>query len=260
MICDDFPTTRPVARQVAISRPLEWLRLGFRDFHKAPTDCLLYGCAFVLMGCLLDAYLELAPELELSFATLFLLAGPFLAIGLYDVSRQMEAFDGRGRVKLGHALIAWRRNLSSFSLFSVILAFLTAAWFLCSLLLFALFYDGSAAPTPSELLAGGLRGEHLDFLLCYLAALLLFALLVFAISVVSIPLLLDEPDVDAMTAILASVQVVRRNLLTMAAWAAIIAAMTAIGFATYFLGLIIIMPVLALSSWHAYRDLITFER
>ncbi|WP_046166454.1 DUF2189 domain-containing protein [Chromobacterium vaccinii] len=255
----DVPPVRPVARKVELRQPLQWLKRGFRDFQKAPADCLFYGAVFVLMGYLLGAYVEQAPELVITFATVFLLAGPFLAIGLYDIAKQMEAFDGHGRVKLLHSMAAWRVNMPGFSLYAVLLAVLVFGWFRVSLLMFALFYDTAALPNLNEIVADAFNPDNLEFLIAYFAVGFLFAQLVFSVSVVAIPLLLDK-EVDTITAMIASVQAVYRNLLTMGIWAAIIVVMTVVGFVTYYLGLIIIMPVLALASWHAYRDLITFER
>ncbi|MEO2218127.1 DUF2189 domain-containing protein [Chromobacterium vaccinii] len=255
----DVPPVRPVARKVELRQPLQWLKRGFRDFQKAPADCLFYGAVFVLMGYLLGAYVEQAPELVITFATIFLLAGPFLAIGLYDIAKQMEAFDGHGRVKLLHSMAAWRTNMPGFSLYAVLLAVLVFGWFRVSLLMFALFYDTAALPNLNEIVADAFNPDNLEFLIAYFAVGFLFAQLVFSVSVVAIPLLLDK-EVDTITAMIASVQAVFRNLLTMGIWAAIIVVMTVVGFVTYYLGLIIIMPVLALASWHAYRDLITFER
>jgi uncharacterized membrane protein len=42
----------------------------------------------------------------------------------------------------------------------------------------------------------------------------------------------------------------------MIVWAALIAGLTAIGFATLLFGLAIVLPVLGHATWHAYRDLI----
>ncbi|POB00693.1 hypothetical protein C2134_00245 [Chromobacterium sinusclupearum] len=255
----ETPHVRPVPRKVEPAQTLQWLRKGFRDFQKAPADCLFYGAIFVLMAYLLGAYVDQAPELVITFATIFLLAGPFLAIGLYDIAKQMEAFDGHGRVKLLHSVASWRVNMPGFSLYAVLLAVLVFGWFRVSLLMFALFYDTAALPNLNEIVADSFNADNLEFLIAYFAVGFLFAQLVFSVSVVSIPLLLDK-DVDTVTAMIASVRTVYRNVLTMGVWAAIIVAMTVVGFATYYLGLIIIMPVLALASWHAYRDLITFER
>ena len=171
----------------------------------------------------------------------------------------MEAFDGHGRVKLAHSMSAWRVNLPAFTLYAALLAVLVFGWFRVSLLMFALFYDTAALPSLNDIVVNAFNPDNIAFLVAYFAVGFLFAQVVFSVSVVSIPLMLDK-EVDTVTAMIASVQAVLKNVLTMGIWAAIIVALSAVGFVTYFLGLIIIMPVLALASWHAYRDLITFER
>jgi uncharacterized membrane protein len=80
----------------------------------------------------------------------------------------------------------------------------------------------------------------------------LFALLVLAISVVSFPLLLDR-EVGLDTAILTSVRAVVANPGPMAIWGLIVAGGLVIGSIPFFLGLIIVMPVLGHASWHLYR-------
>ncbi len=85
----------------------------------------------------------------------------------------------------------------------------------------------------------------------------MFATLVFAVSVVSVPMMLDRGN-DAVSAAILSVQVLARNPATMALWAALIVALTAIGFATAFAGLVLTMPVIGHASWHAYRDCVAW--
>jgi uncharacterized membrane protein len=72
------------------------------------------------------------------------------------------------------------------------------------------------------------------------------------ISVVSFPMLLDR-TVSLETAIRTSINVVRRNPLTMAVWGLIIAAGLVIGSIPLLLGLIVVMPVLGHATWHLYR-------
>ena len=249
----------PVVKHVDVSYPAKWLRQGFKDLQRAPADSLFYGAAFVLMGYLLTIYFEQAPEIVVTLSTIFLLAGPFLAIGLYDIAKQMEAFDGRGRVTLIHSMTAWRVNMHSFALYAVLLAVLVFGWFRMSLLIFALFYDTATLPTLDMVVANAFKPENIGFLVAYFGVGFFFAALVFAISAVSLPMLLDK-EVDTITAMVASLQAVYKNLLTMVVWAAMIVGLTVVGFATYFVGLIVIMPVIGLATWHAYRDLITFER
>jgi uncharacterized membrane protein len=80
----------------------------------------------------------------------------------------------------------------------------------------------------------------------------LFALLVLAISAVSFPLLLDrEAGVD--TAMLTSIRAVLTNPGPMAAWGLIVSGGLVIGSIPFFLGLIIVMPVLGHATWHLYR-------
>jgi len=78
---------------------------------------------------------------------------------------------------------------------------------------------------------------------------------VFVLGVVSAPLLLDLP-VDVITAVVTSVRCCVANPAAMLLWALLIAALTAFGFATAMLGLVVVFPWLAHASWHAYRELV----
>ncbi|TIC84667.1 DUF2189 domain-containing protein [Crenobacter intestini] len=247
----------PVVRHVSPADTLAWLKAGWRDLKKAPADAGFYGAAFVLMGFFLVFFFEEAPQVVITLMALFLLVGPFLAIGLYDIARQIEIFHGN-RVNLAQSLVAWRANIPSFTLYAALLAVLVFGWFRVSLLIFALFYETSA-PTLSMLVSEAFSPEHLAFLIAYFGVGLLFALLVFAVSAVSIPMMLDK-EIDAISAMVFSVQAVYKNLMTMLCWAAIIVALTAVGFASYFVGLLVVVPLIGLSTWHAYRAMITYER
>jgi uncharacterized membrane protein len=76
---------------------------------------------------------------------------------------------------------------------------------------------------------------------------------IFASSVVAIPMLLDRPA-GVRDAVLASWRVVLANPLPMALWAFLVMALTALGMATFLVGLVPIVPWLAHASWHAYRE------
>lgn len=246
----------PVIHHVTPAHTLRWLKMGYQDLQRAPADTVFYGAAFVLMGFFLAFYFSQAPQLVITFATVFLLAGPFLAIGLYDIARQLET-PGNSRSHLSHSMMAWRSNVHSFSLYAVLLAVLVFGWFRMSMLMFALFFDGPL-PTLDSLASVSFSLDNLPFLVAYFGTGLVFAVLVFGASVLAIPMMLDK-EVDTVTAVVNSLQAVWRNPMTMVVWAAIIVALTVVGFATYFVGLLVIMPIIGLASWHAYRDLITYE-
>jgi uncharacterized membrane protein len=76
---------------------------------------------------------------------------------------------------------------------------------------------------------------------------------VFASSVVAIPLLLDR-EIGVLGAVFTSWRVVMEHPAPMALWAGLIMGLTALGMATALLGLIVVVPLLAHASWHAYRD------
>jgi uncharacterized membrane protein len=57
-------------------------------------------------------------------------------------------------------------------------------------------------------------------------------------------------------AVRASVSAVRANWRPMALWAALIVVFTAVGMATFFVGLAIALPLIGHATWHAYKDLV----
>jgi uncharacterized membrane protein len=80
----------------------------------------------------------------------------------------------------------------------------------------------------------------------------LIALVLFSITVVSLPMLLDR-NVDFMTAIIASLEVVRQNRAIMFQWALLIAVLLFLSMLPAFVGLLIALPVLGHATWHLYR-------
>ncbi|MCY1562241.1 hypothetical protein D9M68_996030 [compost metagenome] len=100
-----------------------------------------------------------------------------------------------------------------------------------------------------------MSGEYWPLLLAFFGVGAAFAVMAFTLSVVSAPLLLDRP-VDPVTATLTSMRCCLANPRAMALWAALIAGLVLIGFATFMLGMIFIFPWIAHASWHAYRDLV----
>jgi len=242
----------PQVRQIVAAGVIGWLPKGWRDLRAAPTASLFYGVVLAAMGLVLGRFVG-AAAYELALATGFLLVGPFLAMGLYDISRRRERGD---RVALAPTLTAWKENVPAIGFYAVILALLMAVWIRVSVVVVALFFEGGM-PTTQTLVHDILNSENgLFFVAAYGAAGAGFALLVFATSVVSLPMLLDRPNMDTLTAMIVSFNAVRMNFGPMLLWGAIIVALTAIGFATYYVGLIVVLPVIGHATWHAYRAVV----
>jgi len=81
------------------------------------------------------------------------------------------------------------------------------------------------------------------------------AAIIFALSAVSVPLIIDR-HAGARDAMLTSLRAVLANIPAMIIWSAMLVVLTGIGFATLLFGMIVVIPVLGHATWHAYRDLV----
>lgn len=151
-------------------------------------------------------------------------------------------------------LTVWRRNLGNIALFAGVLTVVFLIWARASMVIFAMFYT-QEMPSLDGFLSQLLALENIDFLLVYVAVGAGFALFVFALSVVSIPLMLDRNQ-DAITSMLASLRALMLNPLPLLVWAALIVTLTLIGFLSFHIGLVVMMPVVGHATWHAYRELV----
>lgn len=250
-MAEPIPQRFPQLNRVDIAAPFGWMGRGLDDMRACLGASLFYGVCFTAMGYLLAFVLRHEPQYLAAVTAGFLLLTPSLAIGLYDLSRRRE----RGEpCSLLQSMTAWRSNIANIGLFSMLLLVVFLVWARASLVTFAMFFSGSL-PTIADLMRQILVPENYVFLAVWLAVGFLFANLVFAVSVVSVPLMMDR-QCDAITAVLASIQVVFRNPLAMGVWAAIIAWATAAGLLMGFIGIIVVGPLLGHATWHAYRELV----
>jgi uncharacterized membrane protein len=244
--------TTPRVRIIAIDRPWEWLGAGWKDLWQAPATSIPYGLLFVAMGYLLVYLIEGQFQYALALTTGFLLAGPFLSMGLYDISRRLEAGEP---ATLGHALMAWRRNVLPILMFGGLIGLLMIIWARLSAVLFGVIVGGRDLTVDGSAAQLFFSGSGLTFLIIFTLVGAVIAAAVFVISVVSIPMMLDRKT-DFVTAVLTSVTAVRANIGAMVLWAALITIFTGIGLITFYLGLAIVLPLIGHATWHAYRDIV----
>lgn len=242
----------PRVRAVDPMRPFVWLRRGWDDFVHLRSAALTYGVLVAAAGVALLIAAWGATYLVPALVGGFLLVAPFAAVGLYAMAQQREA--GR-EVSLAQADSAWRRNGGQIALFGLFLALALIAWERTAAIVFALTFGGNVPDLGNIVRDVLLSGEHGRLALSFMGAGALFAAAVFVGSVVTAPLLLDRP-VDVITGIVTSVRCCLANPVAMLLWAVLIAVLTAIGFATLMIGLLVIFPWLGFASWHAYRDLV----
>lgn len=238
-------------KQISVSAPLRWLSAGFSDFKVTPINSLLYGFIFAAIGMLILLTSSNYPAFTIAAISGFLLVGPFVAIGLYDISSQIE---NAKQPTLSHANRHTRFNAISLISFAFIVSFIFAFWSRFTAVLTSVLFDNIDLATTGW--ASIFSNEGTPMLLTtFVFTGLGLAALVFSISVVAVPMMTHQ-RVDVITAILTSLKAVKKNILPMLVWATIIVGMVGIGIATFYVGLIITLPIIGHASWHAYRELV----
>lgn len=239
--------------KVELTAPLEWLKQGFTDLKTSKLPSLVYGLVFALIGIALLYVARSNPVWSAILVAAFLLTGPFIAIGLYDLSRQI--MHGEKPCLLDSVKII-NANLAHIGFYAVILGVLIMIWLRISALIAGVFFNDFELITQgwNVLLDGG---RSIEFLLFFALFGFFIAQIIFSISVVSIPMLLHKLDV--ITAITTSLRVVIKNPLPMLVWAILIAGMIILGMMFAFIGLAITLPIVGHASWHAYKALVDFD-
>ncbi|MEM9627526.1 MAG: DUF2189 domain-containing protein [Pseudomonadota bacterium] len=250
-----IPTTPSIEiKKVPLDRPWTWLAKGFADFRQAPAISIGYGVIFAAAGYLLIGSLWALGwiYLTLPLAAGFMIVGPLFAVGLYEVSRRLQQGEP---VSFGAALGAWKRNGGQIGLMGVALLLFMFAWLRLAAMIFMLFF-GLEPPSLDQLVQKTLLSpDALPFLIIGGLVGAVLALISFAISVISIPLLLDRPADNVFTAITTSIQAVKTSPGALLLWGALIVLFVGAGIATFLLGLVITLPLIGYASWHAYQDL-----
>ena len=241
----------PEARVVTFAAPFAWLARGWADLRATRFVGAFYGALFALMGLAITSIYEAKWQLTMGLTAGFFLVGPFVCCGIYWLSRQRA----RGEpVDLMASLTCWRRNPAGVGFFAAIVTFAMIVWARVSVVVFALFSTRDF-PTLQGVLAQIFAFSNLPFVGIWFGVGFVFASLVFAVSVVSAPLMLDR-DCDTMMAIFASVRALWMNPGPLYLWAALIVAIIGASLMFGMFALVLTAPLVGHATWHAYRDLI----
>ena len=245
-----LPEIRPVTFEMLACA----IRRGAHDMKRAPLWGFFFAFCYILIGWIL-AWITWATGQSywLIFAAVsFPLIGPFAAVGLYDVSRRLE--QGRPLTPVEILPVILRQSKRQLPSISAIIIFLFLFWFFIGHMIFALFMGLSVMTNVSSSFEVFLTPNGLTMLTVGTVVGAAFALLLYMITVIALPLLLDR-EVDFVTAMITSFQVVTANPVPMLAWAAFIVALTFVAMLPAFLGLFLVLPLLGHATWHLYDQI-----
>jgi uncharacterized membrane protein len=241
------PAALPFAapcRPLSLSAPFGWLRLGWSDLRAAPRQSAFYGLLIAALGAIIAllAWKLGLLALYVGLASGFVFVGPFLAMGLYSISYQRE--HGR-HPSLAFSLRQGREHLPEALVLGVCLLVVLLVWARAATIM-SVFRPSDAFPTWHDLIPYLGIGTVVGAFFCAI---------VFAATAFSLPMLLDRRT-DAITAVVTSINATLRNKPAMLLWGTMIVMAVLIGFATMFVGFIVLMPLIGHATWHAYRQTI----
>lgn len=252
---DETPA-RPEPPRIRAVRPPElneaW-RAGLKDFTRAPLMGVFFGGFYAFGGIALIAAAAVYNMGWIVYPAMagFALIGPFAAVGLYEISRRLEAGEKPRWGEVLTVILAQRKREIAWMGFALL--FILIVWMYQVRMLLALFL-GMEAFYGIEGLIDTIftTPAGLAFLVVGHAWGAVLALAVFTLTVVSIPLLLDR-DVDFVTAMVASVKAVKQSPFPMLGWGVFVVVVLFLSSLPAFLGLIITLPILGHATWHIYR-------
>lgn len=241
---DALPFVAP-CRRLAPTAPLNWLRQGWADIRAAPLQSAFYGL-FCMVLSLLASYVAYRwGSYWLLYAALtgFVFIAPVLCLGLYAISAQIER--GEEPEQLISLREAGVRRLGSEMVFALFLLVVFLVWARAGSMVHV-FFPMEAEPELADLATYLGIGSAVGSV---------FAAITFAASAFSLPMLMHR-DVDAITAVVTSINAVLRNKPAMLVWVLCIVGLLLVGALTAFFGFLVVIPLLGYATWHGYLETI----
>lgn len=252
---DATPATHPAPVVVALTAAdiRQSLLHGLSDFARAPRFGLFFGAIFAVTGMVIALALTRwhMPWMIYPFAIGFPLVGPFAAAGLYEVSRRLQ--HGM-RLEWGAVLaVVWAQHRRELAWMAFTMLFFFWIWMYQVRLLMALFLGRSSYATLDRFFDLVLTTPQgwLFLAVGHLVGAAL-ALSLFSVTVVSMPLLLDR-QYDFVTAMITSVKAVVASPVVMLGWGVVVTLAVLAACIPFFLGLLVVLPVLGHTTWHLYQ-------
>lgn len=226
---------------------------GVSDFMRAPVFGLFFGGVYALGGILIVLALTTWHMTWLIYpvAIGFPLIGPFIAVGLYEVSRRLEK--GKPLTWRGVLGVIWLQRQRELSWMAFVMLFVFWIWMYQVRLLIAIVLSRSSFSTLDRFLEVVFTTpQGWTFLAIGHVVGAALAVALFSITVISIPLLLERES-DFVTAMITSVKTVQASPVVMIGWGVFVTLAVLVSSLPLFLGMVVTLPVLGHATWHIYR-------
>lgn len=243
-------------RRIADSDLRDSLAEGWRDFMEMRGDIIFLMILYPLVGIITAIAAIGGPLLPLflPIAAGIGLLGPVVAVGFYELARRREmGLDSNW----AHFLdVRKRPSFDEIATVSGLLLAIFGLWlFAAGALYVALFGWTEQASVGAFLSEVFTTGRGWTMILIGGAIGTIFAAIAVAISVASLPLLVDH-NVSASNAVRTSIRATRENAGVMLRWGIVVAALLVVGSIPLFIGLAVVLPWLGYSTWHLYTRVV----
>ncbi len=250
------PYQMPQVRPIGFRDLKEVLALGWRDFWQAPLFGVFFGGVYTLGGILI-AYVLIQLKISMLVFPMvfgFALIGPFIATGLYEISRRLEK---NVPLTWGDILgVVWHQHRRELGWMAFVMLFIFWIWMYQSRTLVAVFFGTKGFATMQGFIEAVFTTSNgLIFLLVGHMVGAAISMVLFTLTVVSCPILLER-EIDFVTAMITSVRAVTTSPIVMLSWGVFVVLAVILSAVPAFLGLLIVLPVLGHATWHLYRRVV----
>jgi uncharacterized membrane protein len=243
-------------RQITSSDLKQSLSDGWRDFMEMRGDIIFLALLYPLIGIVAAIATLGGPlvPLFLPIAAGIGLLGPVVAVGFYEMARRREL----GLHSNWPHFLDVRKRPSFDEIASVAGLLLTifALWLLAAGILYVALFGWVEPASTGQFLREVFTTER-GWALILIGGIVgaIFGVIVLAVSVVSMPMLVDC-NTTASSAVRTSIRAARANPGVTLRWGIIVATLLVLGSIPLFIGLAVVLPWLGYSTWHLYTRLL----